>query len=189
MAANTIPDYTRGLTFEDVWAALMETRENIDRMARETREQQKETDRIIGKLGNRFGELVEHLVVPNIMEKFNELHFTFEEISQNKVIKDPSGRFLAEIDIMLENGDVAIAVEIKAKVLHTDVDDHVSRMELLRRRADVRHDTRKFQGAIASAIISDEVRNYILKTGFYAIEQSGDTVKINIPPDFKPREW
>jgi hypothetical protein len=33
------------------------------------------------------------------------------------------------------------------------------------------------------------VRNYVLKKGFYAIEQSGDTVLINIPEGFKPREW
>jgi hypothetical protein len=33
------------------------------------------------------------------------------------------------------------------------------------------------------------VRDYAQKTGFYTIEQAGDTIKINIPEDFKPREW
>ena len=50
-------------------------------------------------------------------------------------------------------------------------------------------DTRKFQGAIVGAIMSDEVRAYIHKTGFYAIEQTGDTVKINIPEEFIARVW
>ena len=198
------------LTFEKVWAALMENREQMkemsqetDRQMKETREQMKETreqmketdrrmketDRKIGELGNRFGELAEHLVAPNIMEKFNELKFTFENISQNHKITDATGRCIAEVDIILENGDTVIAVEVKAKPLEKDVDEHIGRMEILRRRADVRSDKRKFQGAIAGAIMNDSVRNYAHKTGFYVIEQTGDTVKINIPKGFKPREW
>ena len=62
-------------------------------------------------------------------------------------------------------------------------------MEVLRRRADARNDARKFQGAIAGAIMLDEVRDYTHNAGFYVIEQTGDTVKITIPPDFKPKEW
>ena len=201
-----IHDYPRGVTPDEVWALLREIAERqseTDRQIKETREQMqetdrrmketdkrmKETDKRIGELSNRFGELAEHLVAPSIMEKFNELGFTFENISQNHRISDSSGRFLAEIDILLENGDTVIAVEVKSKPNQKDVDDHVNRMEVLRRRANARNDTRKFQGAIAGAIVSDEVRNYAHKTGFYMIEQTGDTVKINIPKDFKPREW
>ena len=88
-----------------------------------------------------------------------------------------------------ENGDTVIAVEVKAKPLVMDVDDHINRMEILRRRADARNDTRKFRGAIAGAIMDASVRNYAHKAGFYVIEQTGDTVKINIPEGFTPREW
>ena len=80
-------------------------------------------------------------------------------------------------------------MEVKAKPAQKDIDDHIRRMEILRRRADVRHDTRKFQGAIAGAIMNDEVRDYAHKAGFYVIEQTGDTVMINIPEGFVPREW
>ena len=99
MAATTaaVKEPVRGLTFEDVWAALMENRE-----------QQKETDR---------------------------------------------------------------------------------RMEVLRRSANRRGDARKYQGAIAGAVMSQSVRNYVLKNGFYVIEQSGNSVKLTIPEGFVPREW
>ena len=195
------------LTFEKVWEMFQETREQMketDRRMKETDLQMKETDRQMketdrrladlgsrfGDLGNRFGELAEHLVAPNIKEKFNELGFTFERIYQNLAITDfSSGRSLAEIDLMLENGDIVIAVEIKAKPVEKDIDKHIERIEVLRRRADARNDTRKFQGAIAGAIMIDEVRDYTHNAGFYVIEQTGDTVKINIPKDFKPREW
>jgi hypothetical protein len=53
---------------------------------REVAESQKKTERIvennaqlIGKLGNRFGEMVEYMVVPNLISKFHELGFVFEK--------------------------------------------------------------------------------------------------------------
>ena len=183
--AAEISNIGEGLTFEKVWAMFQET----ERRFQETDRQMKETDRRIGELGNRFGELAEHLVTPNINEKFNALGFSFEQVSQNVKITDSTGKSLAEIDILLENGDIVIAVEVKTKVIHKDVEEHINRMEVLRRRADTRNDNRKFQGAIAGAIMSDEVRNHIIKNGFYVIEQSGDTVKIEIPDGFKAREW
>ena len=86
-------------------------------------------------------------------------------------------------------GDVAIAVEVKAKPNQDDVDDHVIRMEKLRCYADKRQDKRRYQGAIAGAVLSDSIRAYILKKGFYLIEQTGDTVTINVPDGFKARDW
>jgi hypothetical protein len=62
-------------------------------------------------------------------------------------------------------------------------------METLRRYADARQDARKFYSAVAGAIIHDNVKEYALKTGFYVISQSGDTMKIDVPEGFKPREW
>ena len=192
------------LTFEKVWAMFQETdrqikeadrkfqesRKQAEEEDRKLREQMKETDRQISKLGNRFGELAEHLVIPGIKEKFKELNFTFEQISQDVAITEAStGRCLAEIDILLENGDTVIAVEVKSKPNQKDADEHINRMEVLRQRADKRKDTRKFQGAIAGAIMMDNVRDYIHKKGFYVLEQSGDTMKLDIPKDFKPREW
>ena len=188
------------LTYEKVWEMfqemsretdrrMRESREQMQESDREIREQMRETDRMIGELGNRFGELAEHLVAPSINEKFKDFGFTFEEISRDKTIKDSSGKFLAEIDILLENGDVVIAVEVKAKPVEKDVEKHITRMEILRHRADLRKDTRKFQGAIAGAIMNDEIRRHINKAGFYAIEQTGDTVKISVPEGFVPKQW
>jgi hypothetical protein len=196
---STIPG-GEGLSFEKVWAMFQETDREIKetgRLLKETRLQMKETDRQIGALGNRFGELAEHLVTPSIMEKFNALgsspngeNFHFTRSSRDHVLKDPqTRRFLTEVDILLENGDVVIAVEVKAKLVQADIAEHLERMEILRRAADSRQDKRKYRGALAGAIVSEAVRNRVLKTGFYLIEQTGDTVKISIPPDFKPREW
>jgi hypothetical protein len=161
------------------WASLRKTMD-------ETSRKMKETDRRIGELGNRFGELAEHLVAPNIMEKFNALGYSFGNVYQNCIIRGPEGA-LAEIDILLENGETSIAVEVKAKLLQRDVDEHIERMEVLRIKRI--HNAKIFLGALAGAIVTPAVKDYALRAGFYVIEQSGDTVKIDVPENFKPRAW
>ena len=177
---------TEGLTFEKVWASIQEVSER----QKETDRQMKETDRKLGKLGNRFGELAEHLVAPGIMDKFNAFGFRFIRNSLDTVFKDPETRnTLAEVDIILENGDLVMAVEVKSKPRDQDVDMHLSRMEVLRCLADARRDERNYRGAIAGAILTDETRSYAQKAGLYVLEQSGDTMKLAIPDGFVPREW
>lgn len=189
----------RGLTFDDVWAAMMETDkrlqeltrkfEETDRKIEETNKQIKRTDRQIGELGNRFGELAEHLVTPNITEKFKALNYTFTKAGPDVEFFSRNGTFLAEVDVWLENGEFAMAVEVKSRLRKEHVDDHVRRMEILRSYLDERGDIRKLLGAVAGAIVPSELKKYVLGKGFYMIEQSGDTVKIDPPKDFRPRIW
>ena len=195
--ATKAPNYPTGLTFEKVWASIQELKEfqkestrqrNED--IREMRESSTRLDKQLGDLGNRFGELAEHLVGPSIREKFNDAGFNFTQLSKNIDIKFPDDpNSWAEIDYLLENGDIVIAIEIKATPKEKDVDKHVNRMEVLRRAANKRGDKRKFRGAIAGAIMSREICQYILQNGFYLIEQTGDTVRLTIPENFTPKEW
>jgi hypothetical protein len=212
-----------GLNFEQVWAALMETRRHIedtdrlikesqqktdkqmqetdrliketDKQVKETDKQMKETDRQVkelnkkwGDMSNRFGELAEHLVIPNIVEKFNALGYHFEDTAKERKFSNPETKKVdAEFDALLENGKYSIGVEVKAKPNEEDVSDHINRLEFLRRYKDKRGDKREIRGAIAGAIMPDHVRRAALKAGMYVIEQSGDTVKIEEPP--KIRGW
>ena len=175
-----------------IWALLREIAESqkeTDRRMQETDRRMKETDKKIGDLGNRFGELAEHLVAPNIKEKFKSLNLIFEYVSRDHILGDYSGNRYAEIDIILENYEMVMAIEVKSKPDINDVNKHISRMEILRARMEILNDKRKLRGSIAGAIMTNDVRNYIHKKGFYSIEQSGDTVKINEPEGFTPREW
>ena len=68
---------------------------------------------MIGDLGNRFGELAEHLVAPNIAKKFKTPGFNFKRVVNGlKITKPGSSDTLA------------------------DIDKHIKRMEVLRRPAD-----------------------------------------------------
>ena len=215
MSETPIPDYPRGITFEQVWAGLMENRKHLeetDRLIKETAAQMKEndrqltkqmrendrrltrqmreTDRRMGYLGNRFGELAEHLVAPGIKERFNEQGYHFEIVATRGCkVWDSNGEVRAEIDILLENAEIIIAVEVKSKPVVKDVEHHIRRLEILRDARDKLHDKRKIMGAIAGAIFGTEEKDATRQAGLYVIEQSGDTMKINMPHDFVPGEW
>ena len=197
-----------GLTFEKVWAMFQETdrkfqemreereeefrkqRLETDREREELRKQMKETDRKIGELGNRFGELAEHLVAPGIARRFNELGYHFDTVTaKGYTVCDEKGNEKTEIDILLENGDFIIAVEVKTRTKIQDIDHHIKRLEILRENRNRHHDTRKIYGAMAGAVFGIEEKQAAVKSGFYVIVQSGDTVKIEIPDGFVPQEW
>ncbi|MDR2793571.1 MAG: hypothetical protein LBB61_07890, partial [Treponema sp.] len=101
-----------------------------------------------------------------------------------------TGKVLAEVDVQLENGGCVLAVEVKTNPVINDVDDHVNRMEALRAYADVHDDGRDYIGAIAGGIMSESVKNYALRRGFYVLEQSGDTMNIAaVPEAWAPKKW
>ncbi|MCL1812968.1 MAG: hypothetical protein FWG29_05545 [Treponema sp.] len=162
---QTLPDYPRGLDFQQVWAALMEDRERLketERILRENAEQfaqqQKETDRIVKE--------------------------NAKQQEETKRQQEETARQMKETDKQLGKlgnrfGDV---IEYKY--------------------ADLHNDKRTFLGAVAGVVISDNVRDYVLKQGFFVIEPSrgepsplcgsveytGETFTI-IPPSGDPKEW
>jgi hypothetical protein len=62
-------------------------------------------------------------------------------------------------------------------------------MEKLRDYGDEHGDKRKLLGAVAGAVASKEVKDFAVKSGFFVLEQSGDTIRISVPKGFTPREW
>ncbi|MDR2181726.1 MAG: hypothetical protein LBN92_03495 [Treponema sp.] len=196
MATQTVPWKA---TADEIWAVLKDTDriaretdkrlENAARIVEETARRQKETDRLIGKLGNRFGDMIEHMILPNLVAKFGELGFTFTKANRT-AIQDREHKLFMEVDALLENGDRVMAVEIKSKPGIDNIDDHVERMEKLRVYADLHNDKRIYLGAVAGVVFSEAEKTYALKKGFYVVEPAGDTFNIIEPKgDYRPREW
>ena len=142
----------------------------------------------IGKLGNRFGEMVEYMVVPNLIKKFHELGFKFQKAHQNTAISDRKHKIFAEIDITLENGDKVMIVEVKTKPDFNDIREHVQRMKKVKAHASFHGDKRKFLGAVAGMVMISDIKERALGEGFYVIEPSGETFNIT-PPKGRPKEW
>ena len=216
MGKAQVQPYPKGLDFETVWAALMEGRKQQEETARELRENarevrevlketarlQEETDRIVketarqikdynkrfGDFHNRFGEIVEYMVAPNLLKKFKEYGFIFNEATSNRDFSNDDYNISFEVDVFLENGDRAMLVEVKTKLTTEKVNEHVKRLEKMRAYADLKGDKRAFLGAVAGVVMTANAKKYALAQGFYVIEPSGETFNIT-SPNGKPREW
>jgi hypothetical protein len=202
--------------FETVWAILQENAQGMKELResqKETAASQKETDRIVketaaslketervmkenaaefnrrlGRYINLFGEFTESMMAANLCEKFTEFGFYFPRANPNVYVNDRVNQIFLEIDIMLENGDKAMLVEVKTKLTIERIKSHIERLEKMRKYADLRGDKRTFLGAVASVVLTDEARNYVLNQGFYLIEPSGVSFNI-ITPQAGPKEW
>ncbi|MDR0641560.1 MAG: hypothetical protein LBG07_03785, partial [Treponema sp.] len=115
-----LPPESQGLTFEKVWAMFQESDRRMKETERILQEKMQETDRILrenqkmmGDLGRKFGTVIEHMFIPNLKEKFNALGYVFERSSPNVLIGSKEHGIYAEIDVFLENGNTALAVEVK----------------------------------------------------------------------------
>jgi len=178
-----------------------EKKESDEKYRREKNEADKELMEIkrivrrnskqMGELHQRFGQLAEHLVAPGIAKRFNELGYNFSAMAPKgqKIFDAKTGKMKTEIDLILENGKTIMAVEVKTRPVIQDVEHHIKRLEILRDHRRGVNDQRKVQGAVAGAIYEDSVKEAVREAGMYVIEQSGDTMKIDMPDGFIPREW
>ncbi|WP_162511156.1 hypothetical protein, partial [Treponema endosymbiont of Eucomonympha sp.] len=156
------------MTFELLWALFQET----DRMIKDVARQQKETDRLIqsnareikavhweiGNIGNRLGGLIESIVSPNMHRKFNAFDYTFTQTNTRVAFRNAADETIAEIDVLLENGEYALAAEVKSALTVENVKVHTERMAVLRAYADARKDTRRYLGAVAGGIVGKQAR-------------------------------
>ena len=178
-------------TFETVWALVKEVAENqkeTDRQMQDTDRKLKEIGKRFGDFTNSFGDVVEYMIAPGLQEKFLELGIDFPEVSTKHKIRDKKNDIRFEIDVFLQNGDIAMLVEIKADLTVSDIKKHIIRLEKMRKYADLRGDRRHFLGAVAGIVIEDDEREYALNNGFYLIEPSGENFNIT-KPNGKPKEW
>ncbi|MDR0624790.1 MAG: hypothetical protein LBG10_10250 [Treponema sp.] len=181
---TALPPEYQGLTFEKVWAMFQET----DKKFHETERLIRQNQKMMSDLGRKFGKIIEHMFIPNLKEKFNIRGYEFGKASSNVLIESREHNIYAEIDVFLENGDCALAVEVKTQMNISDIQEHIERMEKLRRYFDLHGDARKLYGAMAAAVIPGNVHDFALKQGFYVIRQVGDNVSIE-EPQGKPKAW
>jgi len=173
----------------DIRKELRESQKELVESQKATDRQMQRTDSELGRLSKRMGDVVEYMVAPNLREKFKEFGFHFSESSQKKEVIDEDNDISFEIDVFLENYSKAMLTEVKTTPTTEDVKDHIRRLEKMRKYADLRGDKRTFLGAVAGVVITDNVRKYILKQGFFVIEPH-DSEGFNITPlKGKPKEW
>jgi len=208
MTAQEAAEWGKTLDFPTVWAALMEDRQKqkefneeqkefnvslreLRESIRELRESQKETSKQLGGLHNSMGDLIETLFASHLGEKFDAYNYNLKQIRRRVPIYDDDNRMRSDIDILLSNTDVCVAVEVKRWLEDTaQVDDQIKRMGLIRQFTPPEVKGKKLLGAIVGAVVTPEAREYAEQNGFFVLELTGEDVRLLEPPEgFQPKEW
>ncbi|MCL2711126.1 MAG: hypothetical protein FWE95_09630, partial [Planctomycetaceae bacterium] len=120
-------------------------------------------------------------------------HYGYDvtELSRNIEFGIEGTTVAGEIDVLLDDGDVAILIEVKTRPNIDDIRDHIEQLEKYRRLKDGKGEGKKrYIGAIAGAVVDENVVKFAQKHGMFVIVQSGYAVEILAPPKgFKAKEW
>jgi len=149
-----------------------------------------EFDRKIGELSGTWGKFVVEMVKPKIVELFNEKGIQIETIIQS-VQGFKNNQLFYEIDLLLINTNIAVVVEIKSSLSVDDVNEHLKRLEKIKKIAPKRIDLSgvTIYGAVAGMIVEGEADKYAYRKGLYVLRQKGNIVEIVNDTKFKPKEW
>ena len=171
---------------------MQETDRRMRERDAEYAQRAKVTNKKIGDLTGSIGRVIEHMVAgDNIIKRFQALDYKIGDYSRNKKFgRDLPRDMWGEIDLFLENGDIAILIEVKTTLETKDVRKHMRTLEKFRRVSDIKGDKRRFIGAVAGAVVKGDAEEVAHENGMYVIVQSGEAVEIvPVPEGFKAREW
>ena len=145
----------------------------------------------MGKLTSRIGEIVENMVGGNIVSQFQNYEYNVTELSRDIKFGIRGTTSEGQIDVLLDDGDVAILIEVKTRPSIDDVRSHINHLEKYRKWKDGKGEGKKrYIGAIAGAVVDDNVVKFAQKHGMFVIVQSGYAVEIVPTPEgFKAKEW
>jgi hypothetical protein len=168
---------------------------DVDRRFRETDRKMQDTDRKLkevtkqlGEHGNRLGEFVQEMVKPAVVRLFQERNLPVHQVTSNLRAYDDNRELRSEIDLLVINSDVAIAVECKSQLKQQDVDEHLERLAIFK---DCFPQFKNFTilGAVAAMVLPEEVGRNAYRRGLFVLAQSGDAMEIRNDAKFEPGQW
>ena len=174
------------------WKAEQEKRDaerkvDFERQQAEYEKGWKKLQQDLGRLGHSYGDQVEAMFV-NLGAKFNDKGYSFPKEAKVTTFRDKNRRVVAEVDRLLENGNVILAVEVKAKLKKDDIDDHMERLGKISKHIASLGDGRKVLGAVAGGIVPQNLLDYAQKKGLFVLVQNGEAIKLrNHPKTLRPK--
>ena len=193
--ANEIWDILKenSLQIGRLQSAQLETDRILKELSAEIKETQKITAReikavntSIGRLSNRLGEFVEEAVRPSAVRLFRERGIDVHEVHQN-VTSDREGSAF-EIDLLVINNQDVVAIECKSNLSIDDVNEHLERLEKIKRFLPD-HVNKRISGAVAGMVIPANVATYAIKKGLYVIGQNGEHLELRNEKSFTAKNW
>ena len=182
---------------KELSAEIKENSREIKEVHKELSAEIKETQKItareikavntsIGRLSNRLGEFVEEAVRPSAVRLFRERGIDVHEVHQN-VTSDREGSAF-EIDLLVVNNQDVVAIECKSNLSIDDVNEHLERLEKIKRFLPD-HVNKRISGAVAGMVIPANVASYAIKKGLYVIGQNGEHLELRNEKSFTAKTW
>jgi len=163
-----------------------ETERIIEKIQRETAREIEKVNKNVGRLTNRLGEFVEEAVRPSAVKLFRERGIDVHEVQQNIVVKrDGEG---LEIDLLVVNDKDTVAIECKSNLSIDDVNEHLERLEKIKRLIP-RYKDNRILGAVAGMVIPANVASYAIRKGLFVIGQNGEHLELQNDASFKAKVW
>ncbi len=169
-------------TLEDIWRLFQET----DRKFQETDKKINKISADLGRLGNRLGDFIEEMVYPAAVRLFQERGIEIHEVYRG-VEGKRNGEGI-EIDLLVVNDGDAVAIECKSNLSMDDVNEHLERLEKLKRVLPA-YTHKNVMGAVTGMVIPENVANYAYKKGLFVIGQTGEQLFIRNDEKFKAKVW
>jgi len=167
---------------------LRESSAETDRRMQETDRRMKELQRQLGGLGNRLGQFVQDMVEPAVVRLFQAQGIPVHRVYPNAQARDDAGQVVMEVDLLVINGDHAIAVECKSRLTTDDVEEHIERLSRFK-SCFTEHADKVLLGAVAAMGAPDGAVRYAEEQGLYVLVQADDDVVLRNQPGFAPRRW
>jgi hypothetical protein len=177
-----------GLTFEKVWAMFQEMSQGADKGIQKTDWDIEELPESFDDVDISQWELVEKLKPAHLLKKFEALGFDFNQSFQNHSVGDKT-QYHVEVEMMLLNETIGVVVESKPTMTQSDIDEYETRMEILSHDPKSPFAYLKLHGARAFVKASKVEQQYARDKGFFVIELTGDTIKIDMPEGWTPKTW
>jgi hypothetical protein len=173
-------------TLDDILKLFQESDRKFREMSRDTDKKIKQVTESIGRLGNRLGDFVEEMVRPAAVRLFQERGINVHEVHQN-VSSFRNGEGI-EIDLLVVNDTDVIAIECKSSLSIDDVNEHLKRLEKLKRLLPA-YANKQVMGAVTGMVIPDNVAHYAYRQGLFVIAQTGGHLAIRNDAQFQAAIW
>ena len=213
MTAEEAAEWGKTLSFEKVWAALMENREQFketdrrfketDRKIAEAAVQSRETDRKLAESAEQLARLektVERVSrnVGGLNRSVGELvetlvaarlwekfpQYSLTRAYQRLPVYDDKNVRRTDIDILLVDTALGMLVEVKRELDRMEnVDEHIKRMQLVRQYPPEIIGSKELLGAMAGGVVDPDVKDYAHSSGFFVLELAGESVRLFPPPE------
>jgi len=144
------------------------------------------TSREVAGLTTRWGQFVENLVEPAVIQLFQARGINVQESTRRMKSRRPMAQM--EIDIFAVDDDVAVAIEVKSRLAQRDVDEFIAKLGRFKLSFPHYADYQVY-GAVAGIEVDTGVDRYAYQQGLFVIQQRGDTVAIANDAAFRPQTW